>query len=880
MSSKEKNLFSPKVKNSSVIRRIARQYILKSRGKSLVIILSVALCTFLFTTLFTTGGGILKMLEKSMQRQIGTSAMGSYKYLNQEECDKLASYSGFKATYPWIIVGEASNRELAKVRTELHWASEKAAEKSFCAPEVGSFPQAEDEAVFSSLTLQALKFDIDADRYDELLGQKVHIHVDTNYKVFDKDFTICGVYTGDRVSMSQVTLVSKAFQEKYTPVPKASYYDKSSTETGYQGYSGRINLDVDFTVPFDIEGKMINALILNNLPPDMQIGVSQASALSSMDLGTLLLLIFLLFTIFLSGYLIINNIYRINVYSDIRSYGLLKTIGMSGKQLNKLVKWQALYLSIPGILLGILAGSLVGIVLIPVVSTMFDGLSSDTSISFHVNALVPLLSALFSLVTVLISCRRPARLASRVSPIEAVRFTQGQNIGKKTKKKVGKNTPYSSFSFARRNLSRDKKKVFWVVLSLSLSLVILNSVYTMLHSFSEDKFVENRIATDFSIADASLDNAGIKYNAKNINGVSQDFLKELDRKDGIQEQGNIYFENTYQRFTEDDFDKLEKNLFSQNVMQTIYNWERTKLVADVYREYRADAVFAYGIDEFVLNNMRIIRGQLDMEKFLSGDYILVSEYSMGLSDKTKSIPFFLPGEKITVSNNNKQTKEYEVLATVEMPYAFRFQQFSTLDISYYVPSGEFSSFFGERDPMRCLFNVEDEYEEEMENWMASYTEEVEPMLAYTSRKVFKEEFKSFTGMIVIVGGLLTGILALIGLLNLTNTMITSILSRKLELAMLEAVGMTKKNQTWGMCLEGLLYAVFTFLLGAVLSSIFSVFLVRSIGSGMSYFEWSFTLLPVGIVFPVMIFIILLLPVLIYKNAMKSSVVERLRAAEV
>ena len=135
-------------------------------------------------------------------------------------------------------------------------------------------------------------------------------------------------------------------------------------------------------------------------------------------------------------------------------------------------------------------------------------------------------------------------------------------------------------------------------------------------------------------------------------------------------------------------------------------------------------------------------------------------------------------------------------------------------------------------------------------------------------------------MIMIVGGLLTGILALIGLLNLANTMTTSIISRRLELAMLEAVGMTKRTQVCGMCIEGLLYAIFTGIAGLVLSSIFSAVFIKPFGAEMWYFEWNFSLLPLVVVFPIMIALTLFLPVIIYKNAMKASVVERLRVAEV
>ena len=142
-----------KIKNKSVIRRTAKDYIFKSRGKSLVIILSVALCTFLFTTLFTVGGSILTMFKESTQRQIGTSAAGAYKYLIQEEYDRLTADKKIKEVSHWICVGEATNKELLKVRTEVHWTDQVSAKKGFCYPEAGNLPQAENEAVFSSLVL-------------------------------------------------------------------------------------------------------------------------------------------------------------------------------------------------------------------------------------------------------------------------------------------------------------------------------------------------------------------------------------------------------------------------------------------------------------------------------------------------------------------------------------------------------------------------------------------------------------------------------------------------------------------------------------------------------------------------------------------------------
>ena len=861
-----------KIKNTSVIRRTAKDYIFKSRGKSLVIILSVALCTFLFTTLFTVGGSILTMFKESTQRQVGTTAAGAYKYLIQEEYDRLTADKKIKEVSHWICVGEATNKELLKVRTEVHWTDEVSAKKGFCYPEAGNLPQAENEAVFSSLVLSALKINVDPNNYEALLGKKVPMQITINDQTIEKEFTICGVFTGDRVSMAQFVLVSKVFQEKYAPVPTVSYYDRS---TDYNSQiCGLINADVDFYIPFRTEHQLIAAAFRNGLPEMVELGVSNASMAGTMDITAVLLVVFLLITIFLSGYLIINNIYRINVYSDIRSYGLLKTIGMSGRQLTLLVRYQAIFLSLPGIALGILAGSLVGILLVPVVVSIFN-ISAAAKGDVQINGWILLLSALFSFVTVIVSCRRPARLASKVSPIEAVRYTEKTRLPKKG----WNDTRFTNFSFAGRNLSRDKKKVFWVVLSLSLSLVILNSVYTLLHGFSEDKYIAHSIATDFSVADATLDNPSVKYSNRNLTGISPELLDQVNKLKGVEELGNIYLESSYQRFTDEDFQKIDERLLSKPFFSTMTTYGEDVTIKDMYEEIRASSVLLYGMDDFVLKNLPVRQGQFDLEKFKTGNYILVNEYDIRLPSGQAPIPYFLPGENISVTTNDGNTKQYEVMATVQLPYAFRLQIFDTLDMFYILPSQEFNNFCQPRSPMRCLFNVSDEEEESIEAWMENYTTETEPALTYTSRKSFKQEFKSLTSMFMILGGLLTGILALIGLLNLANTMTTSIISRRLELAMLEAVGMTKRTQINGMCIEGVLYAILTGIAGIILCSIFSAVLIKPFGAGMWYFEWNFSLLPVAVVFPIMIVITIVLPAIIYRFVMKASVVERLRLAD-
>ena len=219
------------------------------------------------------------------------------------------------------------------------------------------------------------------------------------------------------------------------------------------------------------------------------------------------------------------------------------------------------------------------------------------------------------------------------------------------------------------------------------------------------------------------------------------------------------------------------------------------------------------------------------------------------------------------------------MATVNIPYAMRIQYYVDMDVAYVLPSEEFLDFFGDRSPMRTLFDTTDEAEPTIERWLQDYTGNIEKTLTYTSREVYKKEFAGFTGMFKVVGGLLTGVLALIGILNLINTLVSSIISRRLELAMLEAVGMTKSMQRKIIRFEGVIYGALSAILGTLLSTVFSMVLVRGIGAEMWFYTYRFTLIPVVFIVPVMIIVAVIIPDIIYRNAMKETVVERLRLAD-
>ena len=122
-------------------------------------------------------------------------------------------------------------------------------------------------------------------------------------------------------------------------------------------------------------------------------------------------------------------------YTEIRYYGLLKTIGTTNRQLRRIVRRQALLLSLIGIPAGLLLGYLCSMWIVPI---MMRVSAFRDAFVVSANPLVFMGSAIFTLLTVWVSCIRPCRFVSRISPVDAVRYTEQTNSGKKKSRKSKK----------------------------------------------------------------------------------------------------------------------------------------------------------------------------------------------------------------------------------------------------------------------------------------------------------------------------------------------------------------------------------------------------------------------------------------------------------
>ena len=161
--------------------------------------------------------------------------------------------------------------------------------------------------------------------------------------------------------------------------------------------------------------------------------------------------------VFAGGYVVIQSIFRISVNDKIQSYGQLRTIGATPKQIRRIVKKESRRLGGIGILLGLLLGVGGGLLLFP---KGFHGGYYGAAV---------LLTVMVCWFMVSVSVHRPVKIAANISPLEAMRFFAGQETVHNRKK----HRKLSPVSMGFANLGRDRKKSVSIAVSLSLGGILL-----------------------------------------------------------------------------------------------------------------------------------------------------------------------------------------------------------------------------------------------------------------------------------------------------------------------------------------------------------------------------------------------------------------------
>ena len=873
-----------RVNNRKSIYRIAGRCLFSNRRRNIITIAAIILTAVLFTSLFTIMLSINASYETSLLRQLGGYAHGTFKDVTEEQEEKLVKHRYIKAYGERMVLGMIADDTFQNQSAEISYMDDNTAKWSYIELQEGRMPAARNEVV---MDIEALR----------LLGYKPSIgeQIDLTFNMigsaedvaFTDTFTLVGYWSFDMISPAHFINVSKEYAQDFST---------KLLDSGYEPI--RTDLDVMLSSTFDAWNKMLKVVEDSgyeygekSTDDNINIGVNPGYTTVAMDgdelLETIIPIGSFLLLVMLTGYLIIYNVFQISVATDIRFYGLLKTIGTTQKQLYRIIRIQAVALCLVGIPAGLILGYLLGALLTPAVlgTTTLAGNTFTVSSS----PIVFIASAFFEVITVLLSVSKPGHMAGRVSTIEALRFNEGVCTGKK--EKVTRGARVTQMAIA--NIERNKKKTAIVFASLALSLVILNAVNMLVGGFDSERWLESSMSTDFVVGKTPY----FKFQGSGQSPLSEEELLPV-REDISAVTGGMAY------------DVIGITLLKVN--EASYNNYRNLLSGEGIVNYGADNGMYYidcfieGMDDYLIDKLEVCEGDASLLKDNGNRYValithkdengkfILDENAPQIGDKislahAKGMTFVdsRTGEVATqdtydqpeyLSGTYTDLTEYEytVCAYVDVPTDIS-QRRGTLGYDVIVGSENLMVDMGEDVvPLFYAFDADTAGDEEKaEAYLKTFCESNLSMM-YESKAVKRSEFGTFKKMFTLLGGLLCLIIGFVGLLNFFNTIMAGILARKNELALLQAIGMTGKQVKTMLIMEGIIYSVGSGMMALILSLVF-IPIVNVVANNVFWFySKHISVTPVLLIMPLMALIGICVPLISYKNISKASIVERIR----
>ncbi len=543
--------------------------------------------------------------------------------------------------------------------------------------------------------------------------------------------------------------------------------------------------------------------------------------------------------ILLACVLVIYGVFYLSVIGRIHQFGQLRTLGMTRQQMKKFVAREGGFLFLCSAPIGVALGGVAGYLIIP------DG--------FKLSHTLIVISVVFVTVFIItmISVRKPARLAASVSPMEALRYVPQDGMKKTANKKLCRRlTPYD---LGIMNFSKNRKKTVVTMLSLALGGILFMTAAAYISSFDKEKYARQGYFTDaeFNIQYSA---GAIERNEYGESGLQaqeilgESMIQEICAVDGVKKITEIKgFGVKYDYPKQDEYDS------NDNV--TPLTVEETKELA------------AYLED-----------GSSDYDKLMSGDYILI------MDNNTAEEIFgwkFLTGDQITLHYyDGTKMAEKKVTILGILNDQFLIDHSGLIEGWFAMPEQAILNLVSYKNiNSHLIVSTDEEKESEIEESLLKLIADKPELQIETLSERKIEYAQNANQQFGIISGLSIFIM-MFSILSMMNTLITNIVTRKQELAMLESIGMSKA-QLRRMLLTESLFLVFvtvgiTMTIGTVCGYLLSRCLYKI---GAFYMAFQFP----GVFSAAYITVLILVPLVITFVSMRSfsrePLVERLRGTE-
>ena len=514
---------------NAIVKKLAKSFFKSNKQRNLIAIFATALTTILFTVLLSVTYGMNYANEQLSFQQAGTNAPMGFRFISDEIYHQISSNPRVNDSgYRKFITDTILNPELQSTSIEMSYMDEYYMVHSFSNPTIGKMPESANEIVCDSRILDALGISHE-------IGSIIPLEYSIRGQTYQAEFILSGFYEASQYETVQMIIVSHTFITENLDLLDNTYAKDGELSGVVMMYA-----DTGSRQPSEIQSDLQN--IVDDLGLSLEDGASNYvngwvnpaySNDNAISLSGILGIALAVFLFVLVGYLIIYNIFYISLVNDVHSYGVLRTVGTTSKQIKRIIKSQSKWICLYGIGSGLVFGIAISFLAFHIIS----GTTVLSGSSLHLNIGILFISALFSAITVILGIGKSAKTISKLSPIDSARFFENNTSHQKHIKSVKKDR---ILGLATSHFCSSMKKVLLVVLSISISLILLNCVTTITGGMDEDKYIGQHIKSDIVIGNTAIFNGETRFDE--IVDIPSDFIQAIETSEMFVDGGRTYID--------------------------------------------------------------------------------------------------------------------------------------------------------------------------------------------------------------------------------------------------------------------------------------------------------------------------------------------------
>lgn len=824
-----------------MINRVALANTKYHKGKNLLSGIAIILTSVLVFLITSIGLGVVNVQNAAVNKVYPTwHAM--YRQVSEENMGKIAQHDLIGEYGLRQDVGESVlNKDDFVLISYLDNGAQKLAKQTFTK---GHAPKKGNDAVLSRDALKTLGYP------NAKIGDTIKIPIqiyeaDGMGLQQEKTFRLTG-FSPDIKNQNDEKifsmLVSKDFMEEVIPKKQRSYRmmirlnETAATSTdAIKEQVKEIGKNFDVTEDNIVENS--DYLFANYIDPAFYSGMA-------IIVGIILI----------AGALTIYSIYYVSLINKVQEFGKLAALGATKRQIRQIILRENLIvagLSIPaGLLIGIAAVKFVFFQLISSISSEQAMTKEMRQVldNGEVSLILPWIIAMtigVTLLTVILASLKPMRQASKIMPIEAMRYT-GQMQGNKKQRKGF--IDLNLRRLANANLSRNKKRTMVTIFSLGMIGILFVVISTVFSCMNSKQAARDTIAEDYCMSIASREGDKMRPELKwtviqQNNPLNNKVINKIKAIDGVEKV--------------DAFQSITGEVPSVKDPGT--------------DKPMSLSIGGISKDQMALINRDIEKGHATYEELNSGDKVIATGYILANYPEIKigdTLTFkFFDGDRtfekdMTIIGGGSFAQSVTNFDNFLMSNE-AIKKLSKNNLTYYV------NIKAAKGKIKTVQSAIENIEEGNELFRLESYEEV--------LKQWEDTLQLTAG----AGYAIMLVLAIVGIMNLINTTIDSILSRKKELGVMQAIGMSNQQMKKMLRTEGFVYAGGIILLAGGLGSIlgYLVYLYAESHSLMQIKVYQYPLIQVLLMILLVVIVQLILTYATTTIVNKETVIKRIQASE-